>query len=224
MRIPVHSITTMLSTLSFYVSYAISAVLYPGGTWEDASTVGHAFWKNYLCDILEETAHNGVPNPGRGYGLAAFALLFVTLLFWWALLLNLLPDHLSRPKKIARITSWISATAFLGTLIFPASAHLISYHFFCVLLGAFFGLVATILLLVYFLRVPAHRSFGKVGLLLLSPGMVTLVIFTAYHLGLPGLSESLIIVLQKVVMISTSALCLFSALRPIHQLVKARKA
>lgn len=221
MRILIYSIATAIANLGFYVSYAVSAALYPGGTWGDASVIGHDFWRNYLCDVMKKTAHNGLPNPGQGYGFLSFGLLFATILCWWALLLKLLPDHLSRQKKIARIAAWLSAAGFVGMVIFPASESLISAHFFSVLVGTLFGLVVTILLYVYFLKVPSHRFLGKIGLFFLSPAVITLVIFTAYHLGVTGLSEGLIIVLEKLVILITSVLCLLSAFRSM-QMAKAR--
>lgn len=217
MSITFYSIAITISTLSFLIVYTVSAILYPGGTWENAATVGYSFWGNYLCDVLHATGFNSLPNPGRGYGFVAFGLILVILIFWWLLLTRFLGERSLVLARVIRIISFISAVGFLGIIIFPAAEALISLHFFSVAFGGLFGLIATILPLVYFLKMPSYRALGKIGLLLMSPAIITLFVYTAYHIGLfTPHSQLLIIALQKIIVITTTLLCLLSAFKAMQ--------
>ncbi len=48
-------------SLIFVITLVVAASLYPGGTWADRSTVGHSFFGNYLCDLMQHRALNGEP-------------------------------------------------------------------------------------------------------------------------------------------------------------------
>ncbi|MBT3221792.1 MAG: hypothetical protein HN348_22160 [Proteobacteria bacterium] len=42
---------------------AVAIALYPGGTWFDYHAVGHSFWLNFLCDLMQTEALNGEAAP-----------------------------------------------------------------------------------------------------------------------------------------------------------------
>ena len=216
MPISFYSLAIFISVLSFLATYITSAVLYPGGTWENAATAGYSFWQNYLCDVLHATGFNSLPNHGRTYGFIAFGLILVILIFWWLLLTRFLTERSLILARTMRVVSYVSAVGFLGTVIFPAVEAMISPHFFSVIFGGLFGLIATILPLVYFLKMPSYRTLGRVGLLLMSPAVITLFIYAAYHTGLfTPHSQVLIIALQKIIVIATMILCLLSAFKAL---------
>ena len=223
MPIPFCSLAISVSTLGFYLSYAISAALYPGGTWEDTSTVGYSFWQNYLCDVLQDTGLNGLPHLGSHYGLMAFGFLLATLLFWWTLLAKFLDEYSPTLARVVLMASFFSAVGFAGTVAFPAEEALRGYHFVAVLVAVLCGLFAIIMPLVYFLKMPTYRSLGKTGLLLISPVVITLCYYIAYHLEMIVPREGLVIGLQKVSLITASMLCLLSA-RKQAQIAAARNA
>lgn len=223
MSIPFHSLAIAVSLFGFYASYIASAALYPGGTWVDKSTVGYSLWQNYFCDIFQTTALNGLPNPGSQYVLVIFGFLLATLLSWWRLLNKFLADYSSRISKVVKIFVFLSFIGVVGVIIFPTALALRSYHFGAVLTATLCGLFASILPLVCFLRIPTYRSLGKMGLLLLSPVVLTLCFFILYHLGLLGLwTRAVIICLQKISFITVSMLFLLSVRKQLQ--VAAAKA
>ena len=217
MRTPLHSRAITISLVGFYASYITAAALYPGGTWADKSTVGYSLRQNYLCDIFQTTALNGLPNPGSKYIFVAFGFLLATLFFWWGLLTKFLADYSPRISKAVNIFSYLSALGVVGLVTFPASVALRSYHFGAVLTATLCGFFASILPLAYFLKMPAYRSLGKIGLLFFSPVFITLCVFISYHLELVGIqARSWIIFLQQIDFITVSMLCLLSARKQLQ--------
>jgi hypothetical protein len=47
---------------SFSVLIGAAMMLYPGGTWYDRTHQGHAFFENFLCDLLHVRAISGADN------------------------------------------------------------------------------------------------------------------------------------------------------------------
>ncbi|MEM9417274.1 MAG: hypothetical protein AAF963_02885 [Bacteroidota bacterium] len=216
MRTYFYSVGTIITVLSFCTFYLIAATLYPGGTWADPSTLRHSFGGNYLCDVLKVTAHNGLPNIGRTYGFIAFFFLFAALLFWWALLTSLLPKQFSTLRKVVRIATFLSAAGFVGMIFAPPSPNLLSPHFFAVITAVLCGLAVTFLLLASLLKIPAYRSLGQLGFLLISPVVPNISMYIAYHLNLFTVSVSQIIFVTKIVVINAILICLLSALKQIR--------
>lgn len=216
LKTPIHSLGLIVSLLGFHVSYSIATDLYPGGSWKDESTVGHSFWHNYLCDVLSDPSHNGMPNPGRNYGILAFVLLLVTLLFWWTLLAKELKQRFPALANTLLAASFLSAVGFIGTIVFPAKAELAGYHFMAILFSVIFGLCATILPFACFLSINTHRSFGQIGLLLTSSVVINICFYVAHHLDEDLHDDYVLIPLQKISIIAISLLCLLSFLRQLR--------
>ncbi|MEM9417273.1 MAG: hypothetical protein AAF963_02880, partial [Bacteroidota bacterium] len=107
----------------------------------------------------------------------------------------------------------MSGIGFVATLITPPAEELISAHFFSVLSAVIGGAVATILPLIGLLRTSKYRSLGIVSLLLTSVPVVTLYIFTAYHLGMLNVTDALVIIMNKLSVIAISILCFLPALK-----------
>ncbi len=51
----------IISLLLFVTAFAVAASLYPGGTWASRAILGHSFFGNYLCDLMQPRALNGRP-------------------------------------------------------------------------------------------------------------------------------------------------------------------
>lgn len=51
----------IVSLLLFVTAFAVAASLYPGGTWTSRTLLGHSFFGNYLCDLMQPRALNGQP-------------------------------------------------------------------------------------------------------------------------------------------------------------------
>ena len=51
----------LLGMLLFVILYVIAAYHYPGGSYVNPSQSGFSFRYNYLCDLLDNFAIDGVP-------------------------------------------------------------------------------------------------------------------------------------------------------------------
>src|SRR5215831_15351879 len=71
----------------FVVLHAASAVIYPGGTFCDASAPRYRFWGNYVCDLTQPRSQLGVDNTRAArLATASFAAMAVAFVpFWWLL-------------------------------------------------------------------------------------------------------------------------------------------
>ena len=201
------SLGLFLSISGFYSSYGIAIKLYPGGTWNDPSTVGYSFWNNYLCDALQQPALNGFPNPGSDFGLAAYGFLLFTLVFWWTILAKLTESQSKRRAKIIRFSAALSCLGFVGTIVFPAEAELLGAHFTATVFGVFAGLAATLVPFLGFLKDKNNKLFGKIGLFLCSPVFISVLCYAAYHLKIPLFhNDTLIVSQQKISVVAVSML------------------
>ncbi len=78
-------VVSVTGTLAFVVCAAVAIALYPGGTWYEPSSVGHSFAYNFLCDLMQLRALNGMDNVagsivaqvGMVFMIAAIAAFFV---------------------------------------------------------------------------------------------------------------------------------------------------
>ncbi len=121
--------------LSFYL---MAASLYPGGSWADPAQVGFSWRHNYLCDLLDTRAVNGLLNTGRYWARASLGFLCFGLMVLWY--------HLPSLTKAA---GWFkqllrySGLAALGTMVFLRA----ETHDLTVYVAGSFGLLALGLLL-----------------------------------------------------------------------------
>lgn len=63
----------------FVVLYVFAATLYPGGSQADINHIGFDWVHNYWCNLTNELAINGVPNPARPYAMVAMMILCCSL-------------------------------------------------------------------------------------------------------------------------------------------------
>jgi hypothetical protein len=88
--------------------------LYPGGTWWDATTRGHRFWENFLCDLEWQVALNKVPNPvGSRLAMGAMVVLVVGLGSFWVGLPRVFEARAPRGTSAVR---WLGITSTVGAL------------------------------------------------------------------------------------------------------------
>lgn len=93
---------------------AVSMALYPGGTWMDRHAAGHSFWGNFLCDLQQPLALNGVPNPlGARLAQAGAMALFASCAFVW----TLAPRALEAPRTGRRVRLFGLASSALGLAV-----------------------------------------------------------------------------------------------------------
>lgn len=70
-------------TLIFVALYIVATVLYPGGSQVDAHSIGFSWVDNYWCNLLNEQAMNGRPNPAKPIAMAGLFVLCLSLVFFW---------------------------------------------------------------------------------------------------------------------------------------------
>ncbi len=56
-------VVSVIGTLAFIACASVAISLYPGGTWYDRRAEGHSFTHNFLCDLMQTRALNGVETP-----------------------------------------------------------------------------------------------------------------------------------------------------------------
>lgn len=222
-RITFHNLAIVVCILGFYSFYLVSAVLYPGGTWEDETTVGYSFCNNYLCDVWQPTALNGLLNPGRIYGLIAIGMHLAALLLMYNLLAKLLAKYSLKLAKVVLVTSFLVFTGcFLVSFVFPPEEKVVTYHSIIVMMTALCGLLAIVLSLVCFLRMPVYSRLGKLGLVLFIPIIVNIICYIAFRLEVVTWckSEPLLINLQKISIVAVSIFALLIAYRHAQEAAK----
>ena len=68
------SIGIILSLIAFLIAYT----LYPGGTIKDPNSIGYSMTENYISNLMEYKALNGLDNPARPWGILATVLMGLT--------------------------------------------------------------------------------------------------------------------------------------------------
>lgn len=127
----------------FVLFYVISALYYPGGSWNNPQQVGFSFWNNYLCDLLDTYAINGVLNEARIWSRIALAILCAGLFYLW----YHLPILFVVRTLGVKIMWWGGMLAFVSTLSLSDKTHDIS-----VWISGFLGTVALVALVVALIR------------------------------------------------------------------------
>lgn len=133
----------VLAMALFVVLYIVSALNYPGGSWNDPSYQGFSFWNNYLCDLLDTNAVNGESNPARYWSRAALAILCAGLFYLW----YHLPILFAERNRGVRLMWWAGLLAFCSTLFLSADTHDIS-----VWVSGIVGTIALVSLIVVLVR------------------------------------------------------------------------
>jgi hypothetical protein len=73
----------IVGTLLFVILYFISTLYYPGGSQIDKNSSGFSWTNNYWCNLLNDTAMNGLANPAKPIALTGMFVLCLTLSFFW---------------------------------------------------------------------------------------------------------------------------------------------
>jgi hypothetical protein len=125
----------------------IAMWIYPGGTAVDPDAPGHSFWLNFLCDLTEPVARNGVPSP-TGSALARAGMLDLSLALGavWLIGPALLPDHRAAARLI-RGAGALCAVALVAVPLVPGVAHMLA-----IFTSSATGLAAGVMTLVVLVR------------------------------------------------------------------------
>lgn len=156
----------------FLVCIGVAIKLYPGGTWFDRRAEGHSFAKNFLCDLMQTRALNGVDAPvGSMLARIGSFVMFVALSSFYFQIANF-ESPVSRGGRIARNAGLL--TCVLGCSVpFVTSDQFRHAHVIAVV-GTFIPcLVAAIAAFVVCLRAPhVSRWLRAAALVTLGSGAV----------------------------------------------------
>jgi len=156
--------------LLFVLFYVVAAGFYPGGAWNDPGAVGFSWRHNYLCDLLDTRAINGMLNTGRYWARVALAFLCLGLMVLW----YHLPVLTGGPTWFKNLLRYSGMAALGATVFLRADTHDLTVRVAGVL-----GLVALSFLLSGLWK-QGHRIFVFAGGWCL--GMF-LVNYTIYETG-----------------------------------------
>jgi hypothetical protein len=76
-------LTPILGTLIFVSLYFFATLVYPGGSQVNKNSIGFSWANNYWCNLLNDIAINGQPNPAKPIALTGMFILCCTLSFFW---------------------------------------------------------------------------------------------------------------------------------------------
>lgn len=129
-------LTPVFGALIFAFLYVVATFLYPGGSQVDKNSIGFSWRNNYWCNLLNDNAINGQPNPAKPLAMTGMFVLCLTLAFFWFLF----PRHtnLKRKLKLAIQISGILAMATAFFLFTNINHDLVTN------LASIFGLIATV--------------------------------------------------------------------------------
>ena len=122
-------------TVLFIVFYIIATLLYPGGSQVNKNAVGFSWINNYWCNLLNENAINGQPNPAKPVAITGMFVLCLTLTFFWFLFPKQI--NVSRSLKLVIQISGILAMSIAFFLFTNINHDLITN------LASTFGFIAT---------------------------------------------------------------------------------
>lgn len=60
-----------------------ASMLYPGGSQADLQSVGYDWIHNYWCNLMNDQAMNGKPNPAKPFAVVAMVILSLSLLVFF---------------------------------------------------------------------------------------------------------------------------------------------
>ena len=176
----------LIGMVLFMALYVVSALMYPGGSWNFPEAVGFSFWNNYLCDLLDYYAVNGELNDGRYAARLALGCLCLGLLVLWFYLPSFFPKHGNN-----RTIMWVSGIlALLSTTFLNTGTHDVTVR-----VAGFFGAIAFLSLYIELYRIGLYRMFFT--------GLLCLIIFLInYYIYETGAFISGLPIIQKVTFVS----------------------
>jgi len=177
------AVITWVAMGLFVLLIGRAMALYSGGTWLDATSVGHRFWTNFLCDLMQPRALDGKDNA-RGARLSRAAMLSLggALLCFWQIVPAWFPDS-PVLTWVVRLAGLASSLGLGGVVAFP-SQKFPQLHGVFVLAAGGVGLGAAIAATAGLLAAgPAARVPALIGLATLVVGALDAVCFAQELVG-----------------------------------------
>lgn len=128
-------LTPIFGSVLFIVLYFVATLFYPGGSQVDPDSIGFSWTDNYWCNLLNDYAINGQPNPAKPIAIAGMCVLCLTLSFFWLLF----PNHVNIRKPIGLLIQISGILAMTIALFLFTTID----HDLVTILASVFGLIAT---------------------------------------------------------------------------------
>jgi hypothetical protein len=114
----------------------MATLYYPGGSQIDKNSIGFSWVNNYWCNLLNDTAINGHPNPAKPIAMAGMLVLCLTLAYFWFLF----------PREMSLNNNWKNTIQFSGAASMVIAFFLFTdfNHDLVTNLASIFGLIATV--------------------------------------------------------------------------------
>lgn len=129
-------LTPIFGVIVFVFLYIIATILYPGGSQIDKNAIGFSWTNNYWCNLLNESAINGQPNPAKPVAITGMLVLCLTLsLFWY-----LFARHIVFDKKLKLTIQFSGILAMVIAFFLYSNIN----HDLITNLASIFGIVATV--------------------------------------------------------------------------------
>ena len=146
----------------FVILYVVAALLYPGGSGIDKTSVGYNWMENYWCNLLNNKAINGQNNTAKPVAMTAMVVLCVSLSLFWILF-----PVIVQLKKYHRLIIQIGGAASMiaAFLLLTNADHDIAVNF-----SSSLGFVAMlgVLIALYQLRWSKLFIFGLFNIVLIA--------------------------------------------------------
>ncbi|NND50983.1 MAG: hypothetical protein HKN54_01170 [Flavobacteriaceae bacterium] len=149
----------------FLIFYLVAAMNYPGGSFTNPGQNGFSFSENYLCDLLDNVALNGILNSAKVYARISLGFLALGILLFWFHLPAMFPG-----KKLRNQVMRISGMTAMLIMVFLAAGN----HDIITRLAGLFGSIAMILAFV------ALYKAGSKGFVFFGIACLLLIIFNYY--------------------------------------------
>lgn len=109
----------LIGLLTSLLLLFISTTQYPGGSQADANSIGFSWRHNYLCNLLNPVAVNGVPdNPARPWAIAGVLVLCVSVAVFFLRFSKKIPQ-----KSASNIIKFAGAGAMVFGLLAATPLH-----------------------------------------------------------------------------------------------------
>ena len=120
----------MVGCIQFILLTIIAMLLYPGGTWDDQTTIGYSFFRNFFSDLGLITALNGEPNtPSTILFIIALTVAGMSLILFFLSFPRFF-SHATPLKWISRLGAVIGVWAgisYIGVAATPADLFLAAH-------------------------------------------------------------------------------------------------
>jgi hypothetical protein len=85
----------LIGLIASMLQFTIAAAYYPGGSQHDKNSIGYDWQHNYLCNLFNEKAVNGVENPARCWAIGGMLCLCVSLSLFFVRFSEKIPNPTS---------------------------------------------------------------------------------------------------------------------------------